>query len=278
MIKVFGSPFKVTQLFGVNKDYYSRFGLNGHEGIDLVPTSSDWTVYSLPYLGKVLKDIDMAEKGGNYGITTTIWYPEINEAWQYCHFSSNRVFVDQEIPACFPIGTMGATGNTTGPHLHINRFVVDARGYRLNKDNGFLGGIDPLPFLNKDLGEKPETIQEDPKKVKALQILEQYRLERVLGPEGDYEGYVNSLIGNDRDISVVRNNLAIAKQDLIDQEIKNKQDLETQRGVLKSACDQEKRDLVSTWQSKPETANKINPPKTFWEVLFDKLPIIFPKK
>lgn len=150
MVKVFNSAFKVTQKFGVNPDYYKQFGLTGHEGLDLVPTSSDWSVYSLPYKGKVVKDIDMASKGGAYGITDTVWYPEIGEAWQYCHLKTNTLYEGQEIEPSTYIGQMGDTGNTKGAHLHVNRFKVNVNGIRLNKDNGTLGGIDPLPFLEKD--------------------------------------------------------------------------------------------------------------------------------
>lgn len=145
---VFKDGLRVTQEFGVNKDYYDDFGLAGHEGLDATPLpGQDKTIYTLPFKSKVVKDIDMADKGGAYGIHNTIWYPEIGEAWMYCHLNSNFVFINQELAPSTAIGIMGATGNTNGAHVHINRFKVDANGVRLNKDNGFLGGIDPLPFL-----------------------------------------------------------------------------------------------------------------------------------
>lgn len=135
----------------MNKAYYSKFGLQGHEGLDLIPTGADWSVYSLPYKGQVVRDIDMESKGGAYGVHTTVFYPDIKEAWMYCHLKSNSVYEGQELDPSTYLGQMGDTGNTFGAHLHVNRFKVDSRGYRLNKDNGFLGGIDPLPFLQQDL-------------------------------------------------------------------------------------------------------------------------------
>lgn len=150
---LFDSGLRVTQEFGVNKSYYSKWGLQGHEGLDVTPLNhlknikKERRFKSLPYRGVVVKDIDMASKGGNYGNTFTLWYPEIKEAWQYCHNSENEVSMGQEIAPSSYIGYMGGTGNTNGDHVHINRFKVDARGYRINKQNGFLGGIDPLPFL-----------------------------------------------------------------------------------------------------------------------------------
>lgn len=148
MIKVFNSEFVVTQGFGLRPEYYGQFGLLGHEGLDGIPKNvNDKRFYSLPFKGKVIKDFDMASKGGAYGINCTVWYPEIKEAWQYCHASVNYVGIDQELPPTTYLGDFGATGNTQGAHLHINRFEVDDNGIRLNKNNGYLGGIDPLPFL-----------------------------------------------------------------------------------------------------------------------------------
>lgn len=155
-IKVFSSPFKVTQEFGVNPSYYSQFGLKAHEGLDIIPTGSDWSIFSLPYQGQVVKDIDMASKGGAYGVTTTIWYKEIGEAWQYCHMSTNTTYEGQITEPGQYLGQMGSTGNTSGAHLHVNRFKVDSRGYRLDKNNGYLGGINPLPFLENE--ENPANI------------------------------------------------------------------------------------------------------------------------
>ena|SRR3990167_4016829 len=63
MRKVFNTQFKITQGFGLNSAYYSQFGLSGHEVIDLIPSGSDWTVLCLED-GKVVKDIDMKDKGG----------------------------------------------------------------------------------------------------------------------------------------------------------------------------------------------------------------------
>lgn len=153
MIKIFNSPFQVTQGYGLRPEYYSQFGLKGHEGLDLVPTTSDWSVYSMPYKGTVVLDIDMGEKGGAYGNHCTIWYPDIKKAFMYCHLSQNYVSQGQELKPVSLIGKMGATGNTEGAHLHLNMFEVDENGVHLNKDNGYLGGLDPLPFLEQDIDE-----------------------------------------------------------------------------------------------------------------------------
>jgi len=252
-VKVFNSPFRITQEFGVNEDYYKKWGLKGHEGLDVVPTSSDWTIFSLPWKGKVVKDIDMASRGGNYGIFCTIWYPDINEAWQYCHESANKVWVGQDLAPGAPIGTMGSTGNSTGAHLHVNRFEVDSRGYRLNKNNGFMGGIDPLPFLQQTMGE--EVVEQvDEYKEEGIRLLDAYRTERVAGPEGNWEGYVNALIANDVRVPVLSGDLASTQLQLKNTIDTHKLEIESVKKVEKELCKEDKLALDKDWQSKVDSA------------------------
>lgn len=144
----FNSPYTITQLFGVNPQDYQQYGLKGHEGIDLIPSGTDWTVNALAD-GVVVNDVDNP-KSGAYGINVVIWHKALNLATQYCHLSSNIVSVGQQIMAKQPIGVMGATGHVTGPHLHLNLFQTNSDGMRLNTNNGFFGGTDPLYFLEQD--------------------------------------------------------------------------------------------------------------------------------
>lgn len=148
MRAVFKSPYGVTQGFGENPDYYFRFGLTAHEGIDLIPTGTDWGVLCVED-GIVVKDEDN-ERSGAYGIYCTIWHPAVKKATQYCHLEENYVSIGDSVKKGQVIGLMGSTGNSTGPHLHLNLFEVDENGVRLNRDNGYLGGIDPKPFLEED--------------------------------------------------------------------------------------------------------------------------------
>lgn len=156
MRSLFRSKHRVTQPFGVNTDYYKKFGLAGHEGIDLVPTGTVWDVLCLAD-GVVVKDDDIAGEPlqDAYGKFVTVWHPSINKATQYCHLKENYVSLGDKVTYGQKIGLMGSTGNSTGAHVHLNVFDVDAQGVRLNKNNGYLGGIDPQPFLD----EEPEKEQ-----------------------------------------------------------------------------------------------------------------------
>ena len=149
MRQIFRSKFKVTQEFGVNPDFYKKWGLKAHEGLDCVPTGSQEDIISL-LNGVVVKDEDNS-RTSNYGIYVTIWTPEEGVAFQYCHMRVNLVSNGDMIIQGQTIGFLGSTGLSTAKHLHLNRFITDANGLRLNKNNGYLGGIDPLPFLLENI-------------------------------------------------------------------------------------------------------------------------------
>ena len=148
MKQLFRSQYKITQAFGVNYDYYKQFELKGHEGIDLIPTGTVWDVLCLAD-GVVVTDVDNPLSGA-YGVYVTVWHPKLRKATQYCHFKENYVKNGDTVTAGTKLGLMGKTGNTKGAHVHLNLFEVDDNGVRLNRNNGFQGGIDPLPFLEED--------------------------------------------------------------------------------------------------------------------------------
>jgi hypothetical protein len=163
MRDLFRSKHKVTQKFGLNPEYYKQFGLSGHEGLDVIPTGTVWDVKCLED-GVVVRDEDNARSGA-YGVYATIWHPSIRKATQYCHMASNSVKNGEILKKGDVIGKMGSTGNSTGAHVHLNLFDVDESGVRLNRDNGYLGGTDPLPFLEEETSESSD-LQEELNKVR----------------------------------------------------------------------------------------------------------------
>lgn len=150
MKKLFSSEARLTQGFGARPEYYSQFGLKGHEGADYVPTGSDWSVLCLED-GVVVKDDDIAgdKRTDAYGKSVTVWHKAKRKATQYCHLADNFVSLGQELKKGEKLGIMGSTGNTDGAHVHLNVFDVDENGIRLNRNNGYSGGIDPVPFLQE---------------------------------------------------------------------------------------------------------------------------------
>ena len=187
MKKIFKSDFRVTQAYGVNYDYYKQFGLAGHEGLDIIPVNlNDWAVLSPEGDGEVVKDIDNPKDGGAYGNTITIWYRKLKIALQFCHLAKNFVSIGDKISKGQEIGIMGATGNTNGAHVHLNLFQVDDNGVRLNKSNGFLGGVDPLPYLQAGDDQTIPVLKKD--------------FERIVTKSGYYDKTVEYLsLGNPAD-------------------------------------------------------------------------------
>ncbi len=55
---------------------------------------------------------------GSYGYRIIVELEDGTEVW-YCHLSSMNVSVGQEVTTADTIGLVGSTGNSTGPHLHL---------------------------------------------------------------------------------------------------------------------------------------------------------------
>ncbi len=101
--------FRVTAIYGQQGNYWA----NGHKGIDLV--AEDHRIYST--CTGVVKTIAFDEDGwGQYIVV------EDQEGLRhyFCHLvrGSAKVRVGQAVNPLTVIGTMGATGNVTGLHLH----------------------------------------------------------------------------------------------------------------------------------------------------------------
>jgi murein DD-endopeptidase MepM/ murein hydrolase activator NlpD len=65
-----------------------------------------------------------------------------NVMTRYCHMVEHpAVTVGQHVVAGQPIGRVGTSGNSSGPHLHFE--------VHLNDDRRSVGAIDPVPFMEK---------------------------------------------------------------------------------------------------------------------------------
>ncbi|MFD9394380.1 peptidoglycan DD-metalloendopeptidase family protein [Streptomyces sp. NPDC060000] len=111
----------------------SMWSLGYHTGLDLVATSG--TPIYAPADGKVVH----AGPGGSYGNETEIQHAD-GVITLYAHQTSIKVSVGQTVKRGQQIGTVGATGNVTGPHLH---WEVRMPGV----DNPFVAGQDAGPGM-----------------------------------------------------------------------------------------------------------------------------------
>ncbi|MCI0395368.1 MAG: M23 family metallopeptidase [Chloroflexi bacterium] len=133
----------INQLFGVNRDFYARFGLPGHEGIDIqAPLGA--RIFAVA-AGRV-RVVNTNPAASNYGIHVRIEHADGYETI-YGHFQEARVSLNQNVNAGDLLGLAGSTGNSTGPHLHL---TLKKRGQSLP---GYPENIiDPTPFLLPLLG------------------------------------------------------------------------------------------------------------------------------
>ena len=133
----------ITQRFGENPEYYQKFGLPYHLGVDFGLWEND-PVYTVAPGTAVLTNRDPDHTSG-FGIHATIRHGprEGGEHYTttYAHLNYLTIQAGQIIPGGAHIGGAGSTGRITGPHLH----------FQLDKDGR---PIDPMPYLEPLLGEE----------------------------------------------------------------------------------------------------------------------------
>lgn len=143
----------VTQAFGVNPQIYNRWGLPGHEGIDIrAPMDSkifccaDGTVVKVdPYRGD--------SKAQPYGNSVRVQHRD-GYLTVYAHLNKILVNVGDVLKAGQVLGMADSTGNSSGSHLHLTlkKEGATARGETIFKNDI----VDPTPFLIRP-GAPPPT-------------------------------------------------------------------------------------------------------------------------
>ncbi|CAM5531889.1 M23 family metallopeptidase OS=Streptomyces alboniger OX=132473 GN=CP975_16705 PE=4 SV=1 [Streptomyces alboniger] len=119
------SSYTLTSHFG---DAGSMWSSGHHTGLDFAAPTG--TPLKAVHTGTVKE----AGWAGAYGYRTVLELDDGTEVW-YCHQSSMNVSAGQKVSTGDVIGRVGATGNVTGPHLHME--VHTASG----------ANIDPLAWL-----------------------------------------------------------------------------------------------------------------------------------
>ncbi|KUM79684.1 M23 family metallopeptidase [Streptomyces curacoi] len=120
------SSYTITSTFGQAGAYWSS---GYHTGLDFAAPSG--TLIKAVHTGT----ITFAGWDGSYGYKTVLTLEDGTEIW-YAHQSSISVSVGQKVSTGDVIGRVGATGNVTGAHLHLE----------VHPD-GSSNGIDPLAWL-----------------------------------------------------------------------------------------------------------------------------------
>ena len=130
---LFEGPGVLTQKFGENPQWYAKFGMKGHNGIDYGIVTGTQLYSAID--GKVTERYNDTNGYGKY---VKIENDECGIIYAHMRVLT-PLQVGTEVKAGDPIGESGNTGNSTGPHLHFGVFPKPR-----NRANGYLGYIDPL--------------------------------------------------------------------------------------------------------------------------------------
>jgi murein DD-endopeptidase MepM/ murein hydrolase activator NlpD len=106
-----GAPvvgYTITATFGETSSLWSSV----HTGVDLDATTGT------PVTSVGPGTVTSAGYDGSYGNKIVVEHSDGTETW-YCHLSAINVSVGQAVTHETVIGLVGATGNVTGDHLHL---------------------------------------------------------------------------------------------------------------------------------------------------------------
>lgn len=150
---IFEGDYPITQYYNENPQIYTMFQVPGHEGVDW--GTPNGTPIIAPFDGIILRDT-FADKA--YGNFTVVWDPKQKCALWYCHLQDITTQPGDRVTKGQLLGHTNNTGNSSGPHLHIDFVETDEFGNRLNKDNGKQGFLDIMDpnLVEWRLGNQPD--------------------------------------------------------------------------------------------------------------------------
>lgn len=100
--------YRITATFGQTGSLWS----STHTGLDFAAASGT------PVLSVAGGTVTSASYAGAYGNQVIVTLEDGTELW-YNHLTSYAVSVGEQLQPGQDLGTVGATGNVTGPHLHL---------------------------------------------------------------------------------------------------------------------------------------------------------------
>jgi len=131
----------VAQRFGANPQIYSRWGLPGHEGLDIralnntnIYCGADGTVY----------EVHSSPRDHPYGIHVRVQHRN-GYRTVYAHLARALVRQGEVVAVGQVIGKADSTGNSSGPHLHL---TLKRDGTTQRRETNYPKDIiDPTPFM-----------------------------------------------------------------------------------------------------------------------------------
>lgn len=157
-------PYRITQKFAQTLLDYSRFGMKGHNGLDIAVSRG--TAILAPtkgFIGAVANPSDEQVSKGYGRDIRLVSHSQGNIYYDHVFGHLLKVLVKdgQEVEEGDIIGLVDSTGFSTGDHLHYGIRMLElngqgAKAYQtylgkqyaiFDYDNGYFGYIDPAPFF-----------------------------------------------------------------------------------------------------------------------------------
>lgn len=161
------SPFIITQKHGEDKacvsndnkivvtkeqsatcpsGFRSLYGnMLGHQGLDLF--AKRWQPIYAAATGKVI--VVSTEPAAGLGLEILTLAGGTYFKHRYWHLIALDVHQGDEVKCGDFIGYADSTGYSSGDHLHFDLKECDEFGNTLNHDNGYLGAVDPEPYMSE---------------------------------------------------------------------------------------------------------------------------------
>ena len=125
---------RVSQWFGENPDWYAKFGMAGHPGIDYaVPVGT-------PVLAAHAGRCTIGDDPTGYGTFIRITSFDDDMQTLYGHLNAVLVTQGERVERGQSIGNSGDTGNSTGPHVHWGLKLLKGR------NPAYRDWVDPAPW------------------------------------------------------------------------------------------------------------------------------------
>lgn len=157
------SPVYINQSFGESPDYYKKYGILGHNGIDFMATHGQ--IVRAAHDGIVT--FAGEDGSGGWGVVIRTEDEREYETGKqaliksiYWHFiPAIPVKAGQKVSCGDVLGFADNTGDSTGDHLHfgikpVKRGEQEWQFDNIEQANGYHGAIDPFPFFGKVTAEK----------------------------------------------------------------------------------------------------------------------------
>jgi len=133
----------ISQIFGVNPEWYSGYGYDGHNGLDIAFRKSK--IFAAAAGSVTVAGFD----AGGYGTWVEISHPWGKTRYAHGVLGTLKVQAGQTVQGGQYLFDGDSSGHSTGPHLH---FEIRMPGFPELHVPGFKTCIDPLPYLPKEIG------------------------------------------------------------------------------------------------------------------------------